>query len=399
MNLFRSVTKRTIYLGKVPVLLFLSYFYPIKNYHAMRQAILQILVILSVTLLFTLTVYGQNQDPRVDELISEGVELHDEGNYEEAIDRYLEALELDSTSVLANYELSLSYLALRDFENTLLHSSWVINSSNEQLCSGAYAAKSEALAGLDRVDEAIALLREGLEKWEDEYLLHFNMALNYYKKGNTDKTLEHLKRAIDLNKTHSGAFLLNAYSLNDKGLWIQSILSFQMFLLLEPDSRRSKNAFEEMLQTMRIKKQDEPIERSFTQLQMTRGDTVNRPNPGTSSLLSSQSSLDHSSVHRVITSTIDSLKAVDATMDEFTIFKTVNKAFISELEKESMDNKEGILWTFYVPVFSLISNSNYYDTFCRYISVSYYPESLEWWQQNPDAAVNFVIWFEKGDAS
>ena len=365
----------------------------------MKQSLLLILVIFSMTPLFTLTGYGQNHDARVEELINEGVELHDAGEYEEAIDRYLEALEIDSTSVLANYELSLSYLALKDFENALEYSSWVIDSSNEQLCCGAYAVKSEALAGLDRVDEAIELLREGLEKRGDEYLLHFNMALNYYKKGNTDKTLEHLKRAIDLDKTHSGAFLLNAYSLNDKGLWIQSILSFQMFLLLEPDSRRSKNAFEEMLQTMWIKKVDEPIERSFTQLQMTRGDTATTLHPGNSSSLGSQSSLDQSSVYRVITSTIDSLKAVDANIDEFTLFKTVNKAFISELEKESLENKEGILWTFYVPFFSRISDSNYYETFCRYISVSYFPESFEWWQQNPDAAVNFVIWFEKGDAT
>lgn len=383
---------------KVPDLLFLSYFYTFKNYRVMRQALFLNLVTISVTLLFTLTAYGQNRDPRVEELIKEGVELHDEGEYEEAIDRYLEALQLDSTSVLANYELSLSYLALRDFENALEYSSWVIASSNEQLCSGAYAVKSEALAGLNRVDEAIALLKEGLEKHGDEYLLHFNMALNYYKRGNTDKTLEHLKRAIDLDKTHSGAFLLNAYALNDKGLWIQSILSFQMFLLLEPDSRRSKNAFEEMLQTMRIKKQDEPVERSFTQLQMMRGESVTTPHPGNSSPLGNQSSLDQSSIYRVITSTIDSLKRV-ANINEFTFFKTVNKAFMNELEEESMGNKEGILWTFYVPFFSRISNSNYYDTFCRYISVSYYPESLEWWQQNPDAAVNFVIWFEKGDAS
>lgn len=84
---------------------------------------------------------------RVEELINEGVELHDAGEYEEAIDRYLEALEIDSTSVLANYELSLSYLALKDF-SALEYSSWVIDSSNEQLCCGAYAVKSEALAGL-----------------------------------------------------------------------------------------------------------------------------------------------------------------------------------------------------------------------------------------------------------
>lgn len=365
----------------------------------MKQSVFLNLVILPMTLFFTFPVYSQNRDTRVDELIDEGVSLHDASEYEAAIDCYLEALELDSTSVLANYELSLSYLALKDFENALVYSSWVIASSNEQLSAGAYAVKSEAMAGLDRVDEAIELLREGLEKHGDEYPLHFNMALNYYKKGDIDKTLEHLKQAIDLNKTHSGAFLLNAYALNDKGLWVQSILSFQMFLLLEPDSHRSKSAFEEMLQTIRVKREDEPVKRSFTQLQTTSGQPVATSHFIESFPLNSQSGLDQSSIYRVITHTVDSLLTVDADMDEFTLFKTVNKAFIGELEKESLNNKEGILWTFYVPFFSRISDSNYYDTFCRYISVSYYPESLEWWQQNPDAAVNFVIWFEKGDAS
>ena len=74
-----------------------------------------------------------------------------------------------------------------------------------------------------------------------------------------------------------------------------------------------------------------------------------------------------------------------------------NKAIIDVLERESLKSEAGIFWTFYVPFFSQIAQSGYYDTFCRYVSVSYYPESLEWWQQNPDAAVNFVMWFEKGD--
>ncbi len=365
----------------------------------MKQSIFSILMILSMMLYFTLGAYGQNHNASVDELIDKGVELHDAGEYKEAIDHYLKALELDSTCVLAIYELSLSHLALKDYEKALDYSTWVIASSNDQLCSGAYAVKSEALAELNRVDEAIELLREGLEKHGDEYLLHFNMALNYYKKGDTDNTLEHLKRAIDLSKTHSGAFLLNAYALNDIGLWIQSILSFQMFLLLEPDSHRSKNAFEEMLQTMQIKIKAEPVERSFIQLQMTHDNKAVAHHSGELLPLDNRGALNRSLVHQVITSTIDSLKAVDTNIDEFTVFKTVNKAFINELKKESLANKEGILWTFYVPFFSRIADSNYYETFCRYISVSYYPESFEWWQQNIEAAINFVIWFEKGDAS
>lgn len=350
--------------------------------------------------IFLIALFGlkaHSQNPTVDELLQEGVELHDAGEYEEAIDRYLEVLEIDSTSLLAIYEISLSYLALKDFENSMEYSTRVIDSGHEQLSLGAYAVKSEALAEMDRVDEAIALLQVGLDAYGDEYLLHFNLALNYYKKGDINKTLEHVKRAIDVDKTHSGAFLLYAYTLNDKGLWVQGILSFQMFLLLEPDSRRSKNAFEELLQTMQIRKRSEPLERSFIQQQLMRNQPDTALHANEIPPLSIEGGLNRNLVYHAITTTLDSLTTSGEEIDEFTQFKAVNKAILDVLEKESLKNEEGIFWTFYVPFFSRIAESDYYDTFCRYISVSYYPESLEWWQQNPDAAVNFVIWFEKGD--
>ncbi len=339
--------------------------------------------------------YGQNA--KAEELIHEGVELHDEGKFKEAIDKYNEALTLDPKSVKAIYELSLSYLALQDYQNASKYSTQVVNSGNKQLSPGAYAVKSEALAGMNKVDEAIALLQEGLIKNGDEYLLHFNLALNYYKKGDNDKTLEHVKRAIDLDKSHSGAFLLNAYALNDSGLWVQSILSFQMFLLLEPDSKRSKGAFEEMLAIMRIKTNEAPVQRSFIQQQMMRNKPDTIPQADKIPPLSIEEGLNRNFVYHAITSTLDSLKNSSEEKDDFILFKTVNKEIMNVLTRESKGAKEGVFWTFYIPFFSHIAESEYYDTFCRYISVSYFPESLEWWQQNPGEAIDFVIWFEKGD--
>lgn len=360
----------------------------------MKRTILFITLITVSSLLFT---YGQNS--RVEELIHEGVDLHDEGNFKGAIEKYNEALKLDPKSVHATYELSLSYLALQDYQNAIKYSTSVINSNDKKLSSGAYAVKSEALAAMNKEDEAISLLHEGLIKNGDEYLLRFNLALNYYKKGEINKTLEHVKKAIDLDKSHSGAFLLNAYALNDNGLWVQSILSFQMFLLLEPDSKRSKSAFEEMLKTMRIKTDKEPVQRSFIQQQMAR----NKPNSGLQvdeiPPLSIENGLNRNLVYQAITSTLDSLKSSTSASEtnDFILFKTVNEKIMKVLNSESKGTKEGVLWTFYVPFFSHIVESEYYDTFCRYISVSYFPESLKWWQENPGEAVNFVIWFEKGD--
>ncbi|SFL39265.1 tetratricopeptide repeat protein [Proteiniphilum acetatigenes] len=359
----------------------------------MKRTILFIILLIASSSLFLS--YGQNA--KAEELIQEGVELHDEGEFKEAIEKYNEALTVDPKSVHATYELSLSYLALQDYLNASKYSTQVINSGNKQLSSGAYAVKSEALAGLDKVDEAIALLQEGLIKNGDEFLLHFNLALNYYKRGDIDKTLEHVKKAIDLDKSHSGAFLLNAYALNDSGLWVQSILSFQMFLLLEPDSKRSKSAFEEMLNIMRIKTAEEPVQRSFIQQQMMRNNPDTIPQSDKIPPLSIEDGLNRNFVYHAITTTLDSLKNSSEEKDDFILFKTVNKEIMNVLTRESKGAKEGVFWTFYIPFFSHIAESDYYDTFCRYISVSYFPESMEWWQQNPGDAVDFVIWFEKGD--
>lgn len=357
-----------------------------------KNIIIILLLVTSAPLFYT---YGQINT--VEELIIEGVELHDEGNFKEAIEKYNEALKADPKSVHATYELSLSYLALQDYQNALKYSTAVINSGDKQLLAGAYAVKSEALAEMDKVDEAIALLQEGLIKNGDEYLLHFNLALNYFKKGNTSKTLEHVKKAIDLEKTHSDAFLLNAYALNDDGLWVQSILSFQMFLLLEPDSKRSKGAFEEMMGTMRIKAAEAPVQRSYIQQQMARNRVNDPPRTNTTPSLTTREGLNRNLVYQAITSTLDSLNNRQETVDDFTRFKTVNKAVMKVLAKESKGSREGVFWTFYVPFFSHIAESGYYEVFCRYISVSFIPESLEWWQKNPGEAVDFVIWFEKGD--
>lgn len=365
-----------------------------------RRSPMYKIIILLAFFSITLPNLLHGQQSKAQQLVEEGVALHDQGEYEEALAKYREALAFDPGLIQAVYEMSLTSLELKDYAGAEKYSSEVIASDEKKLAIGAYAVKNEVFLETDRADEAIALLQEGLEKYGDDYLLHFNLALNYYKQGENGKALKHVRRAIDVDKSHSGAFLLNAYLLNDHGLWVQSILSFQMFLLLEPDSDRSKNAFEELLQTMCIKKSEEPVERSFIQQQMMRNKTVQSSKKEETPPLTPEDSLDRSLVYDAITATIDSLQAGDnEAADPFLLFTTVNRSIMKVLEAESIGHKEGVLWTYYIPFFTHIEQSDFFETYCRYISVSYYPESLQWWQENEEAAGNFVRWFENGDAS
>lgn len=358
-----------------------------------------------------LNLFAQQSDDNhtVQDLIKKGIEQHDAREYKKAVETYNEALKIDPTSMSATYELALSYLELRDYENASRFSSKVINSKDKHLLINAYGVKSESLAETGKVDEAIILLENALKELGNNYYLHFNLALNYFNKGNLDETINHVDNALFLDKSQSGAYLLSAYALNDKQLWVQSILSFQIFLLMEPDSHRSKNAFEEMLQVMHVTKPTEkPIERSFIQKQMEKHSNkkesiaTQKNTPPLDTFLGVNREL----VYNTIENTMDSLKTstnensleLDSTNTIlYNSFKEVTRNIFNVLSEENDETKKGFIWSFHVPVISKILHSPYFDTYCRYISVAYFPESLEWWENNQDAAAKFVRWFEKGD--
>ncbi len=341
------------------------------------------------------TVFGQGNP--VQTLIREGIVLHDSAQYVEAIEKFESALKLNPKSALALYELSLTHLEMKNYDKALEYSTQVINLNEKNLLVGAYSVKSQALTESGNVSQAIRLLKEGLTQIGESHQLHFNLALDYYKLNETEDALKHITRAIELDKTNSGAFLLSAYIWRDKGMWVRSVFSFQMFLLLEPDSRRSRNAFSEMLEAMFItEKGEKPVERSFVQMQL--GDKSNNVEKDVPPL-APNAEIYRDKITTLVKSTVETLRKESDDIDSFRTFLEVNKVLIGALDHNIDDAKnEDGFWNFYYPFFNSILNSNYYETFARYISVSYFPESLEWWEENRQEAQNFINWFEKGDS-
>ena len=357
----------------------------------MRKSIFNIIFILAAFF----NIHSQNN--QVQALIKEGIELHDSAQYVQAVEKFESALQINPKSSLAMYELALTHLELKNFDKTLEYSTKVINAGDSNLMVGAYSVKSQALTESGKIDTAIELLKEGLEKNGESYMLHFNLALDYYKKNDSEKSLEHVTRAIQLDKTFSGAFLLNAYLQRDKGMWVRSVFSFQMFLLLEPDSRRSHDAFSEMLQAMFIKSvEEEPVGRSFVQMQLDKGASHNTT---TKTPLMANQELNRKDIYEAIEDTLESLD-LEYETDTFEVFMLINETIINSLSADDAideSDRDDNFWSFYYPFFSSIHDSKYYEAFCRYISVSYYPESLQWWEENSEEAKSFVNWFEKGE--
>lgn len=325
----------------------------------------RILIILFI-LLLSFAVYGQKTSEK---LIREGVSLHDKERYQEAIACYKEALEMNPSSMSATYEMSLSYLYLKEYDNAIKYSTKVIDADFQPLMVDAYIVKSTALAETNKIDQSIQLLNEALVRCGDEYLLYFNLGLSYFNKKENQLALSHLRKAIEIDATRSSAFLLYAYALSDAGRWIQSFYAFHFFLLLEPNTPRSKDAFDEMYNLITVKL------------------------PADSDALAFEDGINRKMIYK-------SLQGIQPSSGEdtarYAFFRDASKTIFFTLGQMQNDTQSGLLWNFFVPTYDEILGSGHFDTYCRYVSVSFFPESLLWWDNNKDKVDDFIGWFENG---
>lgn len=319
-------------------------------------------------LIISTTAYTYAQAP-VDKLIRQGVSLHDKGKYADAVACYRAALDLMPNSMPATYEMSLSYLWLKDYANAIQYSSEIIRAGYEPLLTDAYIVKSTALAESKRLDECIELLNEAIERCGDEYLLHFNLGLTYFNQKNNKMAIEQLQKAIEIDATHSSAFLMYAYALNDSGEWLKSFLAYHFFLLLEPNTERSKEAFSDMM------------------------DIISANIPVDSPLLLPEDGVNR----KLIYNNIKSKQPISTQpILQYKFFVDASRLIFFTLSELEANEKNNLLWDFFVPTYNEILNSNYFDVYCRYVSVAAYPESLEWWNSNKEKVDDFIDWFERG---
>lgn len=326
--------------------------------------------LLYIALFSIFSIYSMAQ-PSSDKLIRQGASFHDQGRYAEAISCYQQALKVNPSSMSAVYEMSLSYLKMEDYDNAIKHSTQVINVGFKPLLVDAYVVKGTALAAQKKLDDAILLFSKALSQCGDEYLLHYNIGLAYYNRGNTNLAISHLQKAIEKDATHSGAFLAYTYALNDAGKWLQSFYSFHFFLLLEPNTKRSAEVFGELYRIIDMKLDDRD------------------PKLGLEDGLNRKEIYHRIQQHRPLLSSRTA---------KYKFFEAGSREVFTYINSLTKEGRKGVFWEFFVPVYSEMLDSGHFETYCKYVSVAYFPESLTWWNTNKEDVDNFIDWFENGQS-
>ncbi len=333
-----------------------------------------------IILVCSVVAYVHGQD-NLNNLVDKGIELHDQGKYKEAIDIYTQALSLDSESPLANYEIAMSYFYVKDYENALKYSSKVIE-KNEGPLLDAYNIMAASLDHLGRMKESIEVYQEAVKLFDDNYLLYYNLGLNYYKINDYENATTAFINAIKNNPEHASSHMLLGFTMQEAGKRVQSLLCWYYFLFLEPDTERSHTVFTEMLKQFAANvKQDAGNSQNINILVA--------PDKG-----------DEFSAADLMISLAQASGqlAENKNKTDFERFEENTRSLFLTLGELSKEENSGLWWESYVPFFCNIAQSEHFETYCRYVSQLGMLASLEWLQENESRLNRFSEWLETEEA-
>ena len=310
----------------------------------------------------------------LDDYVDEGIKLHDEGKYTQAIEKYKKALEFDKKSPLVHYELSLTYMMGKDYNNAIKHADIVIKQKSKHLLP-AYINKGSCLDNLGYSKKAIKVYQKGLKKAGESYLLHYNMALTFYRMKDLKEAEKSAQRAINLKASHSSSHFVLGYVMYEQNQRIQSLLSLYHALLLEPNTSRAKSAMK-LLQ-----------EQFYGNVKKT-GETEFNISIDASALKSDFSAADLSLSMLVAANNTE--KNIDKSKSQ--LFQDNTTSLFNILGELKEENSKGLWWNYYVPMFNEFGKSDHMETFCHYISLSASDESKKWLEDNEDKVKAFAAW-------
>lgn len=334
---------------------------------------MKLLTNLILGLFLTIGLFGQNE--KVSDLVSQGTKLHDQGKYDEAIAKYKMALSIDKNSTLANYELSYTYMAAGKYSDAIKCSKKVIkqNSDNQY---GAYIVLGSSLDMSGKADQAIKIYEEGLSKFPDSNLLNYNLALTCYNQKDYEKAEKAAINAINAKPKHGSSHVILSAIMQAKGERVMSLLPEYYFLMLEPNSKRSKINYNSLLD------------------QLGKGVEMKNDSDVTVNVPTSSDSL-FGAAEMMVSLIAASRFTEDKDKSEMEFFVETNRGLfgmLGELKKEN----NGFWWDFYVSKFYDLFQSDNLEAFSYYISQSTNSESVnQYIANNPDKIKQLKDWIEK----
>jgi len=333
-------------------------------------------LIIALLLLTAAVVRAQNDNTET--LIKEGITLHDKGEYKAALKKYNEVLAMDKNNGEAMYEASITYMSLKNYEKSIEYCDRLIATGENATL--AYINKGTALDLMGDYDKSVAVYKEGIEKYPDEFLLHFNLGITYMKGNEIKKAEMKMYDALQNNPEHSSSNLILAYTQVYQQSKVRAILAFYYFLMLESGSPRARKAFIALNEMMGAGVTKEGSNKININIAADR-DTTD-PFYMADFYLSILSASMHSGDY--------------AKMSESEKFYEYTKGFIDFIgDKVNTEAEHNFYINFYVRFLRDVEKEGLLKAYCYAISATSIKESENWVEKNKSEVIKLYDWFER----
>lgn len=155
----------------------------------------------------------------VQDLVNQGVQFHEQGQYDEAIAKYKQAEKKAPKNALVKYEMAFSYHAKHELDKALTYAKAATKLDTKGLNENLYSLMGTIYDEKGMPDSAIAIYRKGFEKEPNSYNIPYNATITYMRQNNADSSYAWVKRSINNSRTHEGSYYYAGFIASQMGKW------------------------------------------------------------------------------------------------------------------------------------------------------------------------------------
>jgi tetratricopeptide (TPR) repeat protein len=200
----------------------------------------KILSALALLLMANITIAQTNEEARA--LLQEGVKLNDQSKYPEAIEKYNAALKIDPEYIYADFEMAFTLFASGKGDDGIPYLKKVIK-ANTKLNAGAYDLLGSIYDKDNKTDKAIEAFKAGIASDPSYQRLHYNLGITYFRAKQYAEAEKCAIEAIQLDPKHASSQRMYALVCFHQNKRVNALLGFCSFILLEPNTARSAEAY------------------------------------------------------------------------------------------------------------------------------------------------------------
>ncbi|HRI58605.1 MAG TPA: tetratricopeptide repeat protein [Saprospiraceae bacterium] len=347
--------------------------------------------ILLASLLLLLVAKGSAQrNPLSDSLVLQGIHLHDEGKYKEALEKYEQALKVDKKNGYAYYEAGNTYLALKDYKQAIKYADKTID-NNQDALSEAYTLKGNILDMQGKPEKAIEAYREGIRRAPPDPMLHFNLGVTLLQQGKFEEASAEFIGSLKLNGSHASSHYMLGLSYAEQPLKAKTLLPLYHFLLLEPEGQRAEISIKTIQRTM-----NEGVEkRSEKSFNVNISPAALADEFKTTEMILSLAPLLEQTTRQAIEDSLHT-KLPEPTLSQLLL--KYNEVFFKSLGETADRPADTFWWDTYADFFIELQQKGHTEAFTNYILLNSADKTAyDWLATNEAKLVAFSDWVEEYD--